>query len=491
MSLDKASLRGRRVAVLGLGISNLAAIRYLIEAGAIVTAADRKSGEAMGQRLAELSGMPVKLVLGPDYLEALADQEIAVLTPGMRRDLPELAEAATRGTVFTSEIGLLMAACRAPVIGITGSAGKTTTTTLVGMMLERSRPEVWVGGNIGRPLIAEVERIGPEALVVLELSSFQLQDLRVSPQVGAVLNVNPNHLDIHPSMDDYVDAKRNIYRHQGEAGLCVFGADNAGTAMMAGEYRARLRSWPAACPPVLFGRRAGPDVGSFMAGDQLMLHLSPFVRGRPDGAFCRRSEVKLLGEHNLDNMLAAAAVAGLAGAGLVEIGAVARSFRGVEHRLEFVREVNGVRYYNDSIATAPDRTIAALRALPGPLVLILGGYDKRIAFAGLAAEVLASGRVAKIILQGATADQIAGAIDAARACLAATTPGDRAPVPEIIRVRGDFRAVVHAAAGEAQPGDTVLLSPACASFDQFSNFEERGRAFKQLVMDLPVRDCRS
>jgi len=487
-SLRPEELRGRRVAVLGLGLSNLAAVNYLLRCGAEVTAADRKPAEAMAAQVAALGAGPVEYVFGPGYLRALQGQEIAVLTPGMRRDLPELAAAATGGTVFTSEIGLLMAACPAPVVGITGSAGKTTTTTLVGLMLQATRPGVWVGGNIGRPLLAEVDQITPQDLVVLELSSFQLQDLTVSPWVAAVLNVNPNHLDIHPSMEHYVDAKRNIYRHQGACGRCVFGADNETTRVMAAEYAGRRARWPEAMPPVMFSRRGALERGAYIEGDAMVLQLAALGPGLPDGVFCHTGEVQLPGEHNWDNLLAAATVAALAGASLSAIGAVSRTFRGVEHRLEFVRQVAGVRYYNDSIATAPDRTIAALRALSGPIVLILGGYDKRIAFDGLADEIFASGRVAKVVLQGKTAGMIETALGrAAERLVAAASAGFAQPsaLPEIVTVEGDFAAAVSTAAGLARPGDTVLLSPACASFDQFSNFEQRGEAFKRMVAALP------
>jgi UDP-N-acetylmuramoylalanine--D-glutamate ligase len=472
---------------MGLGLSNLAAVSYLLDCGAEVTAADRKPAEAMAEQVAALGDGPIEYVFGPDYLRALQGHEIAVLTPGMRRDIPELAAAAADGTVFTSEIGLLMAACPAPVIGITGSAGKTTTTTLVGLMLQATRPGVWVGGNIGRPLLAQVGQMAPQDLVVLELSSFQLQDMAVSPRVAAVLNVNPNHLDIHPSMEHYVDAKRNIYRHQGSRGRCVFGADNEATQAMAAEYAGRSTRWPEAMPPVMFSRRRVLERGACIDGDAMVLQLAGLGPGLPDGVFCRTGEVQLLGEHNWDNLLAAATVAALAGASLDAIGTVARTFRGVEHRLEFVRQVAGVRYYNDSIATAPDRTIAALRALPGPIVLILGGYDKRIAFDGLADEIFAAGRVAKVVLQGKTASMIELALAnaAGSAASAGARAGQAAARPEIVTVDGDFAAAVSTAARLARPGDTVLLSPACASFDQFSNFEQRGAAFKRLVAALP------
>ncbi len=451
----------------------------------MITAADRKSQEQLGERYRELIGYPVRLVLGPEYLDALEGQEYAFLTPGMRRDLPQLIRAKDAGVVFSSEIGLFFDLCPAPVVAITGSAGKTTTTTLAGLMLQRSREDVWVGGNIGRPLIGEVDRIRPDSLVVLELSSFQLQDLAVSPHIAAILNVSPNHLDIHPTMEHYIDAKRNIYRHQGKGDFCVFNYDNETARQMAREYDREVRLRRGSHPPVVYSRLQPPGDGAFQDGDELVLRLARYGKGLPEGMICRRDEVKLLGEHNLDNVLAAGAVAGLAGAGLDAIRAVATSFRGVEHRLEPVRELNGVWYYNDSIATAPDRTIAALQAFACPLVLILGGYDKRIGFNTLAEEILRSGKVRAIILSGATADLIGRALSSEAGRLTA----DGVPIrpPEVVRATGGFPEAVAAAARAALPGDTVLLSPACASFDQFANFEERGRVFRDLVKSLPER----
>lgn len=478
-----AAMRGGRAVVLGVGMSNMAVIECLLRAGARVTAADRKTPAELGPRYAELLRLPVALVLGPDYLSALEGQDIAFLTPGMRRDMPELEQACRAGVRFSTETRLFFELCAAPVVAVTGSAGKTTTTTLVGLMLESSRPGVWVGGNIGRPLVARALDIGPDDIVVLELSSFQLQDLGMSPHVAAVLNISPNHLDIHPTMEHYVDAKRTIYRHQGAGDYAVFNHDNELTLGMAADYDLLVRVGRGGHGPVLYSRTEELGQGAFMSGDRLMLRLSRFGDALPDAEICRRGEIQLLGEHNVENVLAASAVAALAGARVEAIGLAARSFRGVEHRLEPVREVGGVRYYNDSIATAPDRTIAALRALPGPLVLVLGGYDKRLEFDELAAELLACGKVRSVLLMGATAEKIEKALlDEAAG---RRDRGMAAALPEVIRTAGGLAGVVETARGVAKPGDIVLLSPACASFDMFANFEERGRAFKDLVRSLP------
>ena len=480
----KAAYGGRQALVLGLGLSNNPVVDQLVLAGADVTAADRKTREQFGASYANLTRYPIRLVLGPDYLRAIEGQEVIFLTPGIRRDLPEIEAARRRGVPMSSEMRLFFELCPAPVVGITGSAGKTTTTTLVGLMLQAARGGVWVGGNIGRPLLGEAEHMAPGDLAVVELSSFQLQDMGQSPQVAAVLNVSPNHLDMHPSMEHYIAAKKNIYLHQEAGGAAVFGFDNQVTREMAAEYGAGVSKRCGGRGPVLFGRRQSDGCAAFVNGEELVLDLASRQADLPTDVICRRQDLQLLGEHNVDNVLAAATIAGLAGAGLEAIRGVATTFTGVEHRLEPVGEVEGVRYYNDSIATAPDRTIAALRALPAPLVLILGGYDKRIGFDGLAHEILRSGKVRAVVLTGDTAPQIRAALERAAGELSRqATPATPFAPPELVAADG-FAAAVAAARRVARPGDAVALSPACASYDSFANFEERGRTFKQLVAGL-------
>jgi UDP-N-acetylmuramoylalanine--D-glutamate ligase len=478
-----AALRGRKAVVLGLGISNLAVIDCLLRAGARVTAADRKTAAELGETHARLASIPVRLVLGPGYLSSLAGQEIAFLTPGMRRDFPELEQARRAGVQFSSETRLFFELCPAPIVAVTGSAGKTTTTTLVGLMLAETRPGVLVGGNIGKPLVALAPDMGPEDLAVLELSSFQLQDLEMSPHIAAVLNVSPNHLDMHPSMEAYVDAKRAIYQGQGAGDHCVFNHDNEYTRGMARDYDERIRRGLGGHRPVLYSRIQEIGDGAFLRHGQVLLRLAGHGEGLPDASICERGEIKLVGEHNLENVLAASAVAGLAGASPGAMRKVATSFQGVEHRLEPVRVVGRVSYYNDSIATAPDRTIAALRSLPGPMVIILGGYDKKIGFEELARELLGCAKVRAAVVLGATGDKIEAAIDAETARRQAR--GEDQSAVQVVRVRGGLRDAVETARALAVPGDVVVLSPACASFDMFRNFEERGREFKRLVAEMP------
>lgn len=455
--------RNQSVAVVGLGKSHMALIRWLLQQGARVAAFDQAGPERLGDRYRELQALGVTdFSLGPDYLRRLPEFRTIFLTPGMPKYLPEIEAARAAGAAITGEIPLVLRLCRAPVVGITGSAGKTTTTTLIGEILRASGHATYVGGNIGTPLIEMVEGIPPSALVVLELSSFQLQLASTSPRIAVVTNLSPNHLDIHADMDEYVNAKKNIYRFQDASGRVVLNADNPYTRAMAAEAGERA---------VLFS--AGGDPGgraaAFLEGEDLVWRLE-----QQRVPTLKLGEIKLLGRHNVENVLAAMAAAYLAGASLHAIRTVVPGFTGVEHRLEPVRTLDGVRYINDSKATAPVETLAALRAVPDPMVLICGGYDKKIPFADLAAALVGS-QVHTLILMGATAAAIAAAVEQA----AAAGP----PAPRTVRV-ADMAAAVAAARTAARPGDVVLLSPACASYDQYRNFEERGRHFKDLVRAL-------
>lgn len=453
-------LRGKKIAVVGLGVSNLALIRFLLKEGARVTGFDQKTAAELGERYWELAGWPIELQLGPGYLEKLRGFELIFLTPGMKKNLPEIEKARQEGAKIASEISLFFEFCRAPIIGITGSAGKTTTTTLTGLVLEaEGRWPVYVGGNIGAPLIEKVRDIPPTAWVVLELSSFQLEGMTKSPTIGALLNISPNHLDIHPSLADYVAAKENIFLHQKEEDVAVLNWDNPWTRSMRERAPGRV---------VLFSRSQELVEGAFCAGGQLV-----WRHGGRREEIMPRSEILLPGEHNLENVLAVLAMAKVVGVTTATFRRVVGGFRGVEHRLELVRELNGVKYYNDSIATAPDRTMAALDTIKGPLVLIAGGYDKHIGFDELGQKI--SETVDYLILLGATADKIQAAVEAA---------ADQAKNPPRIGRVKSLEEAVSLAHAVAQPGWSVLLSPACASYDMFSNFMERGRRFKELVAKL-------
>ncbi len=438
--------RGRRVAVVGLGMSNRAVIRFLLGCGAQVAAFDQGS---VGDYAEELRAAGVPLVAGPGYLDALdpAEFDRIVVTPGMRKDVPVLRRAAALGVPLATEANLVLDMAAAPVVGITGSAGKTTTTTLVGLVAERVWPGSLVGGNIGRPLVEVAASADPRAWIVMELSSFQLELAEVSPRVAAVLNLRPNHVDVHGSMAAYRAAKCNVFTHQGPDDWAVFPLDDPGAAAMAGEAPGRVLRFSAQEPA-----DACVEGGWVLRAGERVL---------------RVDEVRVPGAHNLQNVLAATALSLAMGAPAAAVADAVREFRGVEHRLELVRERGGVRWINDSIATAPDRTEAALRTFDEPIVLLAGGYDKGLDFDELAPLICARARV--LIVFGATANRIVDAVAAAGGG------------PDIVRV-DDLAAAVERADAVAQAGDIVLLSPACASYDQFRNFEERGRRFKELAL---------
>lgn len=448
----------RRAVVVGLGVSNLPLIRYLVEQGVAVTATDRSSAERLGERLSELKGLGVSLVLGDDYLAPLADHDEIYLTPGMRKDLPEILAARERGAQIRGEAGVVLERCRAKTIGITGSAGKTTTTTLVGQILTKAGQHVHVGGNIGTPLITRVETLTPEETVVIELSSFQLQlTPPYSPQIAVWTNLSPNHLDIHSSMDEYIESKKNIFRYQSSAGWLVYNWDDP-------VVRAAAEGAPArGCPFSLAGDPGAPTC-AFQREDELV-----WRHHGVELPTVKTNEIKLVGEHNRENALAAMAAAYLAGAGMHAVRLVLTSFQGVEHRIEPLGELHGATWYNDSKATSPAETVACLKALPAPIVLIAGGSDKGIPFDPI--QSLVAEKVKALVLTGPTAEGIERSV---------REGGYEGPV---FRARGLDEAV-HAAAGFAAPGDAVVLSPACASFDAYKNFEERGKHFKELFRSL-------
>lgn len=446
-----------RAVVVGIGISNLALIRYLVKRGVRVTACDRRPAGQLGDRAAELARLGVPLVTGEQYLAPLADHDLIFLTPGMPKHLPEIEAARRRGATISGEIGLVLDLCRAPVIGVTGSAGKTTTTTLIGEIMRAAGRETYVGGNIGTVLIEKAEAIPPEAAVVLELSSFQLQLVHRSPQIAVVTNISPNHLDVHASMEEYVEAKKAIFRRQSETDWLVLNADDPQVAAFAREARSRV---------VLFSRRGDPGGrdAAFVRDDQVV-----WRRNGRELPTLLLEEIKLPGLHNQANILAAMAACYLAGAPLSAVREVMTQFTGVEHRIEPVRTLDGVKWYNDSKATSPAEAVAALSTLPAPIVLIAGGSDKGIPFDPIAP--LVAKKVKTLILMGPTAPKIEEAV---------RRGGYAGPIQ---RAAGMDEAVALARAAAA-PGDCVLLSPACASFDAYRNFEERGRHFKSLVEAL-------
>ncbi len=448
----QADWYGKRVAVVGLGVSNRALLRFLKDAGAIICGRDQKTfAEIKDAR--GLEQMGVDLILGERYLEGLVDYDCVFISPGVPKDLPEIREVQALGRL-SSEIDMVFRYSRAPILGVTGSSGKTTTTSLVRDMLRAGGVSVFAGGNIGIPLINEINDIGPEDQLVLELSSFQLDGLSVSPQGAVITNIAPNHLDIHGTMEAYVRAKENIYLNQGSQDFLVVNYDDPVTRAMAEGVPGRV---------FYFSLVDKVSPGAYLCGDELIYEDSV-----ERIVFARRSEISLLGEHNAANILAAAVASHLAGVGWETIAEVSREFSGVPHRLELVGESGGVRYYNDSIATTPDRTEAALRSFVEPIILLAGGSDKRLSYAGLGRAVHAG--VKKLILFGATAPAIRQAVL------------DCGEFP--LTMVQNLEQAVALAGEEAEAGDVVLLSPASASFDQYTDFAARGDHFRRLVNRL-------
>ena len=440
------SIKDKKIAVLGLGVSNRPLVRLLLEFGCDVTGCDRTDREKLDAEVLELEGAGCKLRLGEGYLDGI-DAELVFRTPGMHPGNPALESLRARGAAVTSEMEVFFEVCPCRLIAVTGSDGKTTTTTLISEMLKAEGHTVWLGGNIGTPLLPLCRRMRETDFAVVELSSFQLMDMTRSPHRAVVTNLAPNHLDVHKDMDEYVDAKKNIFRFQSEDALLVLNADNAITDGFTGNGLTRK-----------FSR--------LNTGDAQI----------ENGIICRdgvpvldTKDILLPGVHNIENYMAAM----LAVESLVSdetIRSVAKTFGGVEHRIELVRIKDGVRFYNDSIASSPSRTIAGLRSFPEKVLLIAGGYDKHIPYDVLGPEICA--HVKKLFLGGATGPQIRAAVEACS--------GEK---PEIIDC-ADFEAAVRSAAAAAESGDVVLMSPASAAFDQFKNFMVRGQFFKKIVMEL-------
>ena len=440
------SLRGKKIAVLGLGVSNRPLVRLLLEFGCDVTGCDRTPREKLDQEVLDLETLGCKLRCGDNYLEDV-EADILFRTPGMHPGHPAIEALRSRGAEVTSEMEVFFAVCPCNLIAVTGSDGKTTTTTLVSEMLKAAGKTVWLGGNIGTPLLPLVRQMRESDFAVVELSSFQLMDMTRSPRRALITNLSPNHLDVHKDMDEYVDAKKNIYRFQTADGLLVVNADNDITNDLVGNGKT-----------VKFSRRGSAYVS--LKGNVIYRGEEPVLDA---------GDILIPGVHNVENYMAAIALV----EGLVEdetIRHVAKNFGGVEHRIELVRIKDGVRYYNDSIASSPSRTIAGLRSFSEKVILIAGGYDKHIPYDVIGPEVCR--HVKKLFLCGATASQIRTAVE---------NCGEEQPQ---ITDCGDFESAVRAAAASAENGDVVLMSPASASFDQFKNFMVRGECFKKIIKEL-------
>ncbi len=450
------TIRGKTVAVVGLGISNLPLVRLLVREKIDVTACDRRNLEQLEDTGRELKDLGVKMQLGEDYLDHL-HQDIIFRTPGLMPFDAHLVNARERGSTITSEMEVFCALCPCQIFAVTGSDGKTTTSTIISELLKQEGFTVHLGGNIGKPLLCELPEIKPDDKVVLELSSFQLHSMLCRPQTAIITNLSPNHLDKHKDFQDYKEAKRSIFINQREDDRLILYADDPHTGYYASQAPGHL-SYFTDSHPIREGCVCEEGIISLVSanGERKMI--------------MRSDEIRIPGEHNVRNYLAAfEAVRNLVSA--ENCRKVAMSFPGVSHRLEEVRFHRGVRYINDSIASSPTRTIAGLRALKTRPIIILGGYDKHLPFNELGDEVCLRAKAA--VVTGNTAERIIQA-------LSESIENHAFPVYRA----ESFRDAVLKADSLAVEGDTVLLSPACASFDSFRNFEERGEAFRKLVMSL-------
>ena len=456
------SIRDKRIAVIGLGVSNLPLIELLLRGGCTVTACDLRTREQMGPDAERLEALGATLHLGEDYLENL-DQDLIFRTPGLMPFEAHLVAAREGGSTITSEMEAFLSLCPCKVIAVTGSDGKTTTSTILSELLKAAGYRVHLGGNIGHPLLCETPEIRPDDVVVLELSSFQLHSMYCSPDIAVVTNVTPNHLDKHKDYQDYIDAKRAILDHQRPDARLVLNLDDAHSAYFE-QFSPAGKSW--------FTDRGQVTEGSMLRNGVLCRVHEGIVR-----EVLHKDEIKLPGEHNVLNYLAAFAAV----ESLVEdkvCAEVARGFAGVEHRLELVRELDGVQYINDSIGSSPTRTIAGLHAMRTKPIVIAGGYDKHIPFDELGDELCLNAK--ELFLTGDTAEKIRDAVLASKHYTESRLP---------IHMEKDLRQCILDAADKARAGDIVLFSPACASFDHFKNFAERGRFFKAVVAELKEKEA--
>ncbi len=444
----KKSVFNKNISVIGMGISNRPLIKYLVSLGAKVTAYDMRTPEKLGDIYDEFLGLGVKIVTGENYLDNLTG-EIIFKTPGLRFDHPSLLSAKEKGSIITSEMEVFFDICPGNIIAVTGSDGKTTTTTLIHKMMAEAGYNTYLGGNIGKPLLTEAENMKEEDWVILELSSFQLHTIRKSPKIAVITNLSPNHLDVHKDYGEYIDAKKNIMLYQKAEDKLVVNHSNAETNKIGKEAKGKLTE---------FSSKENAYIslkdGKIMRGETEVLNIA---------------DIKIPGMHNVENYMAAiGAVEGLVSDDVIL--KIAKTFGGVEHRIELVRVLDGVSYYNSSIDSSPNRSINTLNVFHDKVIMIAGGKDKGIPYDEIGPALCE--KVKTLILIGKTADKIEEALIKAGGC----------DIP-VIRCES-YPEVVNIARSIAKDGDTVLLSPASTSFDMFANFEERGNLFKKLVNEL-------
>lgn len=450
----KSFINGKNVAVVGIGVSNIPLINFLVKLGAEVTAFDMKEENELGKIASEFKSKGVKLELGKGYLEKLTGFEVVFKTPSMRIDCEALVRAKNEGAYITSEMEEFVKYCKGKIYGVTGSDGKTTTTTIISKLLEAQGYKTWVGGNIGTPLFSNIEEINADDMVVLELSSFQLMTMDSPIDVAVVTNLAPNHLDMHKDMQEYIDAKKNIFLYQNEDNVLVLNRENEITYGFEKEAKGHVRE---------FSSKRVITNGSYYKDGTL------YLEGKE---VCKKNDIVIKGMHNVENYLAVF-IATKDDVEIETMKKVAETFAGVEHRCELVREIDGVKYYNDSIASSPTRTLAGLFAFEKKVILIAGGYDKHIPFEPLAEQGYPF--IKEIILMGDTRYLIKEAFDKLKDEKGIEVPS--------IMVNSLEEAVIKAKE-IAKEGDIITLSPACASFDMFPNFAVRGNKFKEIVNNI-------
>ncbi len=459
----KNDIRSKKIAVLGIGVSNISLITFLSKCDVSITAFDKQTKDKLAPLIQKFDNINIRYCLGPDYLDHLSGFDIIFKTPGMRIDIPQLVKASQEEAKITSEMEEFIKLCPAQIFAVTGSDGKTTTTSIIYNILKEEGYNCYLGGNIGTPLLDRIEKIQESDKVVLELSSFQLHTIDRSPNIAIITNISPNHLDIHKSMEEYIDAKKNIFKHQ-TSGKVILNYDNEITRKFEHEVKTNL---------IFFSRNSILDIGAYLKGDTLVY--------KPSKSDCEievlnKADILIPGQHNIENYLSAI-LAVFDYVKIETIKKVASTFSGVEHRIKFVREVKGVKFYNDSVASSPSRTIAGLKTFPQKVILIAGGYDKKIPYDIMGENII--NMVKCLVLIGQTGPKIKKAyLDE----LERKNIDQENAIPIINCTT--LKEATMAAFDNAKPNDIVLLSPASASFDMFKNFDQRGQIFIDIVRKI-------
>lgn len=454
----KKYIKEKKVAIIGLGVSNIPLIEYLYNLGAKITVFDNKPIDTLDKKILDkIYEYKIDSSFGEKYLSKLHNFDIVFRSPSCRPDLPQIEKAISEGAILTSEIEMLLELCPAKTVGITGSDGKTTTITLIYEIL-KNKYNCYLGGNIGIPLFTKIDDIKPEDFVILELSSFQLMNMKVSPNIAVITNITPNHLDIHKSYEEYIESKTNIFKYQSEKDTLILNFDNEITKNLSKKANGKT---------IFFNRKTKLDDGVIL-DDKIVKYCESGLRRH----ILNIKDINLRGIHNAENICAAVA----ATIDLIDIPCIVKTiteFKGVEHRLELVKTHNGIKWYNDSIGSSPTRTIAGLNSFDENIVLIAGGYDKHLDYTPLAKPILDKVRI--LILMGQTSDKIYNAVR--------NEIGDKESNLKMYKVN-DLKEAVDMANKVSTKGDIVLFSPASASFDMFKNFMERGNKFKEFVNNL-------